>query len=165
MLRPTSVVSAQVPGGGFTIIELVVTIGVLTILVAIAFGTIVGVQSRAQDSERASDIGVIYQTLERYYKTQALATGATYPANSIGASGIAALIEDNDAYIAPGQTSNSIVIATSGSAQTPTISQYIYQPLNLDGSLCTSTPCVRYKLFYTLEVSNTTVVVDSMRQQ
>jgi type II secretory pathway pseudopilin PulG len=165
MLRPTSVVSSPISGGGFTIIELVVTIGVLTILVGIAFGTIMGVQSRAQDAERASDVSVIAQTLERYYKTQASATGATYPANSIGASGIAALIEDNDAYIAPGQTSNSIVIATSNSAQTPTINQYIYQPLNLDGTLCTSTPCVRYKLFYTLEATNTTVVVNSMRQQ
>ena len=150
---------------GFSIIEVTIVITVLTVLVGLGLATVANYQVQARDSERAADLEIIAQNLERQYKTQSVAIGPTYPASSTSASALAALINDSDATIAPGQSSNSIVIATTTGDQTPTISQYMYQPLNVDDSLCTATPCVRYKLFYRSEVSNAVISKDSMRQQ
>lgn len=165
MYQPPSEVSSRIFERGFTIVELVITVLILGILLTVAVGSGLGFQSRAQDAERSSDVDVIVQSLERYYRTQATGTGATYPPSSLSATALAALISDPDATIAPRQTSNSIAIAASSATQTPTISQYIYQPLNLDASLCTATPCVRYKVYYRIEETNVVVVKSSLRQQ
>lgn len=165
MVRSTAIISSHISRGGFTIAELTLTILIMVILLGMTFGTLSGLDSRAQDAERASDATIITQDMERYYKTQASSTGATYPSTATNATAFAALIDDVDATIAPAQTTNSIVIATSASAQTPPSSQYVYQPLNLDGSLCTATPCVRFKVYYTLDETGQTVTLNSMRQQ
>lgn len=51
---------------GFTIVELLIVIVVIGILAAITIVAYNGVQQRAQDSRRASDITSIQQALERY---------------------------------------------------------------------------------------------------
>ena len=150
---------------GFTIVELSVVIIALAILAALTVSSTVSYQSQSRDNERAADIDVISRALERSYRTQAVSIGPTYPASTVGAAGLATIVNEDDATKAPDQTSNSIVIATTNAEQTPTINQYIYQPLNIDGSLCTSAPCVRYTLYYLLEKTNTVIRKDSMRQQ
>lgn len=159
------VTSALLSIRGFSIIELTIVVTVLTVLVGLGLGTVANYQLKARDSERASDIEIISQNLERQYKTQAVAIGPTYPASTTTSSALAALINDSDATYAPNQSTNSLVIATTSGNQTPTISQYMYQPLNIDDTLCTATPCVRYKLYYHLESTDAIVSVDSMRQQ
>lgn len=60
-----------------------------------------------------------------------------------------------------------IVAANSSATQSPTISQYIYQPLKSDGSLCTSTTdeCRKFNLYYKLEASSSTTQVTTSRHQ
>lgn len=150
---------------GFTIVELAIVIVVLAILVGLTMGSTAGFQEQARDSERISDIDVIARTLESNYRVQAVATGATYPATSVGAAGFATLIADAEATKTPDKTTSSIVIATNNSAQVPTFDQYIYQPLNVDESLCTTAPCVKFKLYYRLEKDGVIGIKNSMRQQ
>lgn len=72
---------------------------------------------------------------------------------------------------APGvadSASVSLIVATNNSAtQSPTISQYIYQPLKSDGSLCTASgdECRKFNLYYKLEASPSTTQVTTSRHQ
>lgn len=152
-------------GAGFTIVELAVVIIVLAILLSIATISVAGYQEHARDSQRQSDTSSIATELERYYRTNAVATGATYPDSSTTTQAFTAIIDDFDAVTAPDQTTVGVVMATSSGAQLPTISQYIYQPLNMDDTLCSAAPCVRYKIYYRTENTDEVVVVNSMRQQ
>ena len=152
-------------GAGFTIVELAVVIIVLTILATVTITSVVGYQTVARDNHRASDISIIASSLEQYYRTNAVSTGATYPATSFDSDDFAELVEDSDAITAPDQTSVSISIAANANAQTPTVNQYIYQPFAAAGTLCATAPCVRYKLYYRTEETNEVVTVNSLRQQ
>lgn len=150
---------------GYTITELAVIIIILAIIaiVTILSGREYAVAGR--DSERYTDVKAIAEGLERYYRSQAVAAGVTYPSTSYDVEDFAEFVLDEDALVAPGQTTNSIVMAGSNATQTPTASQYIYQPLSADGSLCTSEPCTRYILYYRDEKTKQVAIVHSMRQQ
>ncbi len=52
---------------GFTIVELLIVIVVIGILAALVIVTFSGVQRRARDSERTTDIGAINSHLEAYH--------------------------------------------------------------------------------------------------
>lgn len=151
---------------GFTLVEVLVVVVVLSILAATVVVNGAGYRERSSDRERVADTKVIANRLERLYKLQAATVGPSYPATSVTAQGLANLIDDNDAVRAPEQSSSSIVMATSTSAQTPTPTQYIYQPFRSDNSLCTSGVCVRYRLYYRETLPPRGVkVINSMRQQ
>lgn len=164
-LRVQRFTSSTVLSGGFTIVEVSVIIVVMAILLAVSVQSVIGYQENARDSERYADTEVITKGLERYYRTQSVVTGATYPPTSVTATTLTNFIESTAATTAPGQTSSSLIIASTAGAQTPTVSQYIYQPLNVNGTLCTAAPCVRYDLYYRIEKANALKVMSSMRQQ
>jgi len=150
---------------GYTIIEVSVIVIVVAILAAIMVDSVAGYQVRARDGERSSDVDVITRSLERYYRTQAVAVGASYPASTITPSALGSIIDSSEAILAPEQSTNSLVIASSNSVQNPSVGQYIYQPLQVNGTLCTATPCPRYKVYYRLEVTEETITRNSLRQQ
>lgn len=152
-------------GQGFTIVELSVVIIVLAILVSIVVLSSSDFQMSARDGQRTADTEVIARDLELYYRTQASSIGPTYPPTTVGPAGFNSIVSEVDALIAPDQSTNSLVIASTQAGQTPTTSQYVYQPLNIDNTLCTASPCVKFKLYYRLERGNTLVARDSMRQQ
>lgn len=52
---------------GFTIVELLIVVVVIAILASITTVTYNGIQMRARDSERVSDISTIQKLLEAYY--------------------------------------------------------------------------------------------------
>ena len=52
---------------GFTIVELLIVIVVIGILAAMTVVAFNGIQSRARDSERSSDISNIHKSLERFH--------------------------------------------------------------------------------------------------
>lgn len=52
---------------GFTIVELLIVIVVIAILAAISIVAYTGIQARANDSQRASDISSLTKALELYY--------------------------------------------------------------------------------------------------
>jgi len=62
---------------GFTIVELLIVIVVIGILAAITVVAYNGIQQRARDAQRQSDITVIKKALELYY-----AANSRYPAGS-----------------------------------------------------------------------------------
>ena len=76
---------------------------------------------------------------------------------------------DTDSITAPGITdpSQTFISATNNVQTTtgvnpqPTIDQYVYQPLQSDGTLCTleSQECRRFNLYYRLEADNTVYMV------
>ena len=150
---------------GFTIVELAITIVVLGVLSGVLISSAFGYQESGRNRERANDIDAISRSLEQYYRTQSVAVGASYPPSSTTPAAIGAIVGDSEIVAAPRLTTNSIVVASSAAAQTPTTSQYTYQPLNVDGTLCTAVPCARYKLYFRQESSNTVIVKDSLRQQ
>src|SRR5688572_14244107 len=62
---------------GFTIVELLIVIVVIGILAALVVTTFTGIQQRARNTERETDIKAIHSQLEAYY-----AQNGSYPALS-----------------------------------------------------------------------------------
>jgi prepilin-type N-terminal cleavage/methylation domain-containing protein len=104
-----------------------------------------------------------------------LETPGTYPSISLLQSPLlTAYLEDTDpkSFLAPGTSDPyaSFLIATNTTQTTtgvtpqPTISQYIYQPLDANGALCTDNDCRKYNLYYRLEGDSTVYMVTSKSQ-
>ncbi len=75
----------------------------------------------------------------------------------------------NQTFIAANDTSPSGQIqpkTTATISPQPSINQYVYQPLQSDGSLCTfeSQECRKFNLYYKLETDNTIYMVTSKNQ-
>ena len=154
--------------GGFSIAELLIVMAIMSILMSISFVVLGTVMPSARDSERDQDVSIIADKLELYYKTTPAASGSTYPPSSTGVNGLKSIISVNDSLYAPDQISISLSIAANNAVQSPTINQYIYQPLTRSGSLCTNTAtalCSRYILYYRHEVSGSVITISSLEQQ
>lgn len=129
---------------GFTIVELLIVIVVIGILAALVLNSFAGVQERARDTERRTDINSVATQLEVYYTdnggypvfTGQVDTDSWITANLKGA--------DLLAWRAPNQAANTMV-----NSATPTKDQYGYTPLDSDGTTaCTTGPCAKFKLYY-----------------
>jgi prepilin-type N-terminal cleavage/methylation domain-containing protein len=128
---------------GFTIIELLIVIVVIGILAALVLNSFQGVQARARDTERRTDINSVATQLEVYYQdiggypllTANINTDSWITTNLKGAS--------VDAFRAPGQTANSMITSA-----TPTKDQYSYAPKDSAGAACTAAPCAKFTLSY-----------------
>ncbi len=160
---------------GFTIVELAVVITIMGILLVLGVVNLNATQANARDAERKTDIETIATHLETFYTsgTDGSTTIGDYPSTSIIGQEQTILRDINPkSLIAPGASSSSFVAATNNTQTTggvtpqPTISQYIYQPLQSDGSLCTLDiqECRRFNLYYRLEVDSTIYMVTSENQ-
>lgn len=172
---------------GFTLMEIVIVIGVIMILTIIGIDVFYGSTDIDEATERKNDLTTIYNALERYYKTGSGSSEPSYPATTpdIGKK-IEELVDDKEAVIAPGETSNSIAIEPymgKHYREYHREKKYVYTSYNRDGSVCKKEPCVRYRLEYyimytymhldpeTGEPANLEFtpqhynIVDSMRQQ
>lgn len=164
---------------GFTIVELIVVITIMGILLVLGVVNFTSSQANSRDSERKMDIETIATYLETYYKSGI--TGATIgeypsvdPTNSlIGQESTFFSDLNTDAIKTPGSTTSSLVAATNSIQTTsavtpqPTISQYVYQPIETNGSLCNSLAtqeCRKFNLFYRLEVDGLVYVTTSKNQ-
>lgn len=123
---------------GFTIVELLIVIVVIGILAALVLNTFSGVQKRARDTQRQTDINAIATQLEVYYNDK-----GGYPILSeVTTANLKGI--DAGALSAPGQTASSI-----SPTDTPNKDQYGYQTFASDGTTaCTTSPCEKFKLFY-----------------
>lgn len=165
---------------GFTIVELLIAITVMGILLVIAVVALSSSQRNARDDERKVDVQTITSHLEDYYNG-ANSSGVTgrYPTTSLTASeaSIKTALRDvsTSTFIAPGSTSTSqTFIAATNATQTPegvapqpTVTTYVYQPLQANGALCTGdvalTECRKFNIYYRLE-NDTTVKITSRHQ-
>lgn len=153
---------------GFSIVELIIVITVMGILLVLGVVNMRSTQTSARDDERKTDTETIAIQLENFYLT---GTGtstevSTYPTTDL-VTNVQVTLRDADMknFTAPGAASlaTSFVAATTNAAQTPTTSQYIYQPLQPDGTLCTTgiTDCRTFNVYYRLETDGTVYKVTS----
>jgi prepilin-type N-terminal cleavage/methylation domain-containing protein len=99
-----------------------------------------------------------------------------YPGTSLTVSPfLSAYLSDIDtkSFQAPGQTdvyatfitATNATQTTTGVLPQPTINQYVYQPIDASGNLCTnSADCRKYNIYYRLEKDNTVYMVTSKNQ-
>lgn len=159
---------------GFSIIELMISMAIIGILLVLVFAYFPSVQQRARDRERMADVQTIGRYLEQRYREKASTAFPSYPTTLSFATDMPQLISGGfkDASVAPGQSSNSIVMATSNNDLTSVVTTqtYLYQPLLSNGALCTTaselSPCTRFRLWYKLESELPAVrTVESRYQQ
>jgi prepilin-type N-terminal cleavage/methylation domain-containing protein len=143
---------------GFTIVELLIVIVVIAILAALVLNSFRGVQERARDTKRRTDVNAQASQLEVYYTdnggypvfTGGIDTDSWITTNLKGA--------DLNAWRAPNQTANSMV-----NSATPTKDQYGYRPLQDDGTTaCTTAPCAKFKLYWYSEKTAAVNTKDSL---
>ncbi len=167
---------------GFTLVELVIVIAIMSILLVLGVVNLRSSQITARDHDRKTDVENITRGLEGFYANGA--NNARYPSNYVSDPATTdAFVQDALRKIdlkslqAPGVatgtrsliSATSVNEATSGGsavAPLPSITQYVYQPFQPDGTLCTlvSQECRRYNLFYRLEGDNTVYKVSSKNQ-
>lgn len=137
---------------GFTIVELLIVIVVIGILAAIVIVTFTGVQKKARDSERTTDVNNVYSQLEvffadkTYYPTLAQLATSQAGRDTIGLGSI-----KNDILTPPGAT--AVAVVASGTATNNY--QYVVTPSGCDNT--GSNLCTGYVLTSTLEAGGTFV--------
>lgn len=167
-------------GRGFTVVELIITITIMGILLLLTVVNVNASQISARDTERVSDIESIAAALENFYSVGSpnFGTIARYPTTDITSSTTTtrSFLPDIDvkSLTAPGISDSTLTFipatntsqTTAGVTPQPTISQYVYQPIMSDGTLCTSgnTDCRKFNLYYRLEKDNTVYMVTSKNQ-
>lgn len=166
---------------GFTVIELLIIIAIMGILLVVGVVNLRGVQVNARDTERKTDIESIQMHLESFYKSgDSLGSNiGTYPTvdfvDSHDTSVFRETLRDIDmkSLTAPGADdptvtfigANNATQTTAGIDPQPTISEYVYQPIDGNGYLCAaSLICRKYNLYYRLEADNTVYMVTSKNQ-
>jgi len=138
---------------GFTIVELLIVIVVIGILAALVITTFSGVQRKARNTERETDIKAIHGQVEAYY-----AQNGRYPSlsdlqsDSFRTSNLQGL--DAGALTAPNQSGNNVV----GSGAATSNYEYVTTPTTCDSTEGGATPdCTDYTLTATLEGGGTFV--------
>lgn len=163
---------------GFTLIELIVVIVVIAMLAGIVVFSPKTFLVTSRDQERADDAASIARRLEEAYSAQDLGS-PVYPSTADLTTDITNKTRtmsrmSPEAFLAPKTTTNSVVMATTNSSTTPTgvagqptISQYVYQPLDSTGAICQTAgaSCVRFNIYYRLESNNSLQTIKSIHQQ
>ena len=134
-------------GKGFTLVELLVTIAILTTLMAIAFISFTSIQKTSRDAKRQSDLKVIQGALEQYHADQGF-----YPTSSFDN-----LIGTANPFKDPSNLKTYLQkIPTDPVDNTHTyVSQYKYIAKPISPSVCDNTTtngyCTSYCLYGNLE--------------
>lgn len=156
---------------GFTVIELVITITIMGILMTLGVAGFVNSLANSRDAERKADVEAIAVHLENFYKygadnsigdnsSEVNKALGQYPSTAM--SGFEKVVMrdiDPKSLRSPGVDVNSAVSLNyadyTGVPDTTqiTTSDYVYQPIKLDGDLCnTSTDeCRKFNLYYMTE--------------
>lgn len=132
---------------GFTIVELLIVIVVIGILATLVIVTFTGIQQRARNTKRQTDVNAIASHVEAYF-----ADNGKYPT----------LTNMNDSAWRASNVKGLDPAALKdpkGSAQTlvssPAANSYAYQPTDDSGNACdnSATDCTKYTLTATYEGS------------
>ena len=134
---------------GFTIVELLIVIVVIGILAALVITTFTGIQQKARDTERQTDIKAIYGQVEAYYaqngKYPALTDLNTASWRTTNMKGL-----DQEALRDPkNNTANKYDLANAAASS---VYAYVVTPAGCDNS---TTDCAAYTLTATLEAGGT----------
>ncbi len=142
---------------GFTIVELLIVIVVIGILAALVLNSFSGVQAKARDTERATDVKALSTQLEAFYNGDGQ---GSYPLLSqintdTLATGLLKGIDANTLH-APGTTTATSLQGTAAGNK----DQYGYIPLTVPGGVACAlvgsgptTTCGKFTLTYFTEAS------------
>jgi len=169
--------------GGYTIIELIIVIGIIIIMAAIVVFAPQDFQEQADAQEQTDDIASIARRLETAYSAQDIGA-PSYPSTVellADISGKTRTMSRTNAEIfsAPGVSASSVIAATNvdtyapAGGTSPSKTQYVYQPINTAGTLCTASPsattaanrCVKFNLYYRDMLKGEVIRVKSLHQQ
>ena len=148
---------------GFTIVELLIVIVVIGILAGLVITTYNGIQQKARNTERTTDLKTFQSQLEAYY-----ATNAYYPGtDSLGTTSatnvtfIQANMKgmDKETLRDPKGTAADYSLGVAAAS-----GKYAYAPTKDDGSACTTAAgdCTKYTLTAVPEGGGSNIVYNSL---
>jgi prepilin-type N-terminal cleavage/methylation domain-containing protein len=160
--------------GGFTIVELIITITIMAILMTLAVVNLESNLAKGRDEERKTDVSNIIIFQESLYNRSST-NSYLHTATLSSSAAIETAYEniDRNSLRAPDVASGSYsLIAATNNVQTtagvlpkPTKTTYVYQPIKSDGTLCgTLGECRKFNIYY-LEESTGTVIMMTSRSQ
>ena len=163
--------------GGFTVVELVITLTIMAILMSLAVVNLSDTLAKGRDQERKTDVNNIIIFQEAAYNRS---TTRSYFTNTAALSpGTTSTIDswyqniDRNNLRAPGAAAGTYsVVAASNTTQTatgvfpqPTNTTYVYQPIETDGSVCdTVGACRKFNIYYREESTGNVVMTTSRSQ-
>jgi len=136
---------------GFTIVELLIVIVVIGILAALVITTYSGIQAKARNSKRQTDVQSVQTQVEAYF-----AQNGHYPsfADLSSSSWLTTNMKsmDQNALHDPSASGTGLTVSQTAGSKV-----YQYAPLNSGGTSCESddTTCATYTLTATLEGGGT----------
>jgi type II secretion system protein G len=146
---------------GFTIVELLIVIVVIGILAGLVITTYNGIQQKARNTERTTDLKTFQSQLEAYY-----ANNGNYPtAGNLGTDSaantawIATNLKGMDKETLRDPKGTGFALLNTGTAGTANKYTYVPSPSACDNS---GTDCISYKLFALPEGSTTSIEYDSL---
>jgi len=151
---------------GFTLIELLIVIVVIGILATIVLITYNGIQAKARNAKRETDLDAIQTQLEAFYTTSgyypsfADLNSPTWVKTNMPSLEISALVDPSSTCV-QSSTTNCLV-----NSATPVTHAYTYYPEDSTGSSAnceaTDTTCSQYTLTATLGAGGGTITKTSL---
>ncbi len=132
---------------GFTIVELLIVIVVIGILALLVITTYSGIQAKARNAKRQTDIQSLQTQIEAYFSQNAFYPSLT-DMNSSSWRGTNMKSLDSNALINPSNPTQSTTLVAA-----PAAKSYSYAVTNSSGGSCESddTTCSQYTLTATYE--------------
>lgn len=159
---------------GFTIVELLIVIVIIGILAALVLNSFSGVQAKARDSERTTDVRALSSQLEAYYS--GTGNGAYPSQNTFLGNGTVTISQANaetwaaanlkgmdiNALRAPSLATGIAAGTTSAASYNKDV--YYYSPLQSGGTLCVlvTDVCTKYVIYYGQEATSTEITKNSL---
>jgi len=160
--------------GGFTIVELIITLTIMAILMTLAVVNLRDSLARGRDEERRTDVANIIIFQESAYNRN---NGSYFPTISLDPPSTTLEsyyqgIDRNNLRAPDVAAPNYSLVKATNTTQTaagvlpqPTNTTYVYQPIQSDGSLCTTVgACRKFNIYYREEATSTTIMKTSRSQ-
>lgn len=137
---------------GFTIVELLIVIVVIGILAALVITTFTGIQKKARDTERTTDIKALHGQIEAYYAQNGRYPILTDVQNNTWLGNNLKGLDVEAAHDPKGAAGNNVAGAAAANV-------YSYAVTNDAGTACdnSTSDCTKYVLTATLEGGGTYV--------
>ena len=133
---------------GFTIVELLIVIVVIGILAGLVITTFNGIQQKARDTERETDIKALHAQVEAFWAQKGYYPSLTDMNDRVATTGFVAVnLKGLDAGAFKDPKGLTPLVAT------PAANAYAYAVTNSGGTTCEAddTTCAKYVLTATLE--------------
>jgi len=131
--------------GGFTIVELVIAIGVLAIVSTVSVMMVRSARSEMRDSVTISDVKQMQAGMELYFAEQYSYPVVAQPIE-LGVQGSTCL--DNKGFSSQCKAERPYMPIVPANASGVS---YVYLSRNNENAACSSSPCAKYVLEFTLE--------------